>query len=155
MHAQVCSVICLCKQQAAEKAVAQSNREISGYQVASISMTADRVAHYQQVTGGPRDQPMVDDTDQPGHALSLQSLLPHLTTSLPLPGRMHGHEQVSFCWLLGHPGATSVLCMLDDRHMWCAHFQHCRLYLIFLSWYQCLCCVVSAIHICFRHVASC
>ena len=83
--------------QAAEKAVAQSNREISGYQVASISMTADRVAHYQQVTGGPRDQSTIDDTDQTGPARSLQSLLPHLNTSLPLSDRMHGHQQVSSC----------------------------------------------------------
>lgn len=90
---------CCYSLQAAEKAVAQSNREISGYQVASISMTADRIAHYQQVTGGSQDQPMADDKDQAGPplALTLQALLPHLSTSLPLAGReglLHGHQQV-------------------------------------------------------------
>ncbi|KAA6421924.1 MAG: RNA recognition motif-containing [Trebouxia sp. A1-2] len=67
-------------QKAAEKAVAQSNREISGYQVASISMTADRVAHYQQVAGGGEEIQRMFQDIEPAHpfALSLQGLLPQL-----------------------------------------------------------------------------
>ncbi|DBA89087.1 TPA: hypothetical protein ACH3X1_016264 [Trebouxia sp. C0004] len=65
---------------AAEKAVAQSNREISGYQVASISMTADRIAHYQQVAGGGEEIQRMFQDIEPAHpfALSLQGLLPQL-----------------------------------------------------------------------------
>lgn len=69
--------------QAAEKAVAQSNREISGYQVASISMTADRIAHYQQVSGGGEELQRMFQDIEPAHpfALSLQGLLPQLASA--------------------------------------------------------------------------
>ena len=84
-------------------------------------MTADRVAHYQQVTGGPRDQSTIDDTDQTGPARSLQSLLPHLNTSLPLSDRMHGHQQVSTCYstsYIGHTGAASDIFVYDALLMY-------------------------------------
>ncbi|KAL3141690.1 hypothetical protein ABBQ32_004377 [Trebouxia sp. C0010 RCD-2024] len=70
-------------QKAAEKAVAQSNREISGYQVASISMTADRIAHYQQVSGGGDELQRMFQDIEPAHpfALSLQGLFPHLAVA--------------------------------------------------------------------------
>lgn len=70
-------------QKAAEKAVAQSTREISGYQVASISMTADRVAHYQQVSGGGEEIRRMFQDIEPAHpfALRLQGLFPHLTVA--------------------------------------------------------------------------
>ncbi|KAL0048522.1 hypothetical protein WJX82_005027 [Trebouxia sp. C0006] len=70
-------------QKAAEKAVAQSNREISGYQVASISMTADRIAHYQQVAGGGEEIQRMFQDIEPAHpfALSLQGLLPQLAAA--------------------------------------------------------------------------
>ena len=69
--------------QAAEKAVAQSNREISGYQVASISMTADRIAHYQQVSGGGEELQRMFQDIEPAHpfALSPPGLLPQLASA--------------------------------------------------------------------------
>ena len=48
MHSGILIALLLFLLQAAEKAVAQSNREISGYQVASITLTEDRSSHYQQ-----------------------------------------------------------------------------------------------------------
>lgn len=91
--------------QAAENAVAQSSREIGGYPVASISMTADRIAHYQAVSGGGEEiQQMFQDVE-PAHpfAVSLLSLFPQLAAiqsqqaGLPAMGAdsiTHGHKQV-------------------------------------------------------------
>lgn len=91
-------------QKAAENAVAQSSREIGGYPVASISMTADRIAHYQAVSGGGEEiQQMFQDVE-PAHpfAVSLLSLFPQLAAiqsqqaGLPAMGAdsiTHGHKQ--------------------------------------------------------------
>ena len=93
--------------QAAEKAVAQSNREISGYQVASISMTADRIAHYQQVAGGqPEGHPPPQGFDQPLPAptMNFEAMMPHFNPGMSLPGglpapgldrQLSNHQQVS------------------------------------------------------------
>jgi len=40
--------------QAAEKAAAQSDREINGYRIESISITHDRQEHYQRQSMGPQ-----------------------------------------------------------------------------------------------------
>ena len=42
-----------CTVQAAEKAAAQSDREINGYRIESISVTHDRHTHYQRQTVTP------------------------------------------------------------------------------------------------------
>jgi hypothetical protein len=38
--------LCVCPWQAAERAVAESNREIGGYPVAAINIPTDRLTHY-------------------------------------------------------------------------------------------------------------
>ena len=43
--------------QAAEKAAAQSDREINGYRIESISVTHDRHTHYQRQSATPSQVP--------------------------------------------------------------------------------------------------
>ena len=43
--------------QAAEKAAAQSDREINGYRIESISVTHDRHTHYQRQASTPSQVP--------------------------------------------------------------------------------------------------
>ncbi len=45
--------------QAAEKAAAQSDREINGYRIESISVTHDRHTHYQRQAVTPSQVPTV------------------------------------------------------------------------------------------------
>ena len=46
-----------CTVQAAEKAAAQSDREINGYRIESISVTHDRHTHYQRQAVTPSQVP--------------------------------------------------------------------------------------------------
>lgn len=150
--------------QAAEKAVAQSNREISGYQVASISMTADRIAHYQQVTGGQQDQPHTDESDQPAHPPvdCFQGVMPRMNTSLPLSGRdglLLGHQHVSSSWNVQQccwsrqlylpwvwtscacPHILSTSVYMHQTHAMCTHGKYALM--VFVT-----CVIDIALHVC-------
>ena len=127
--------------QAAEKAVAQSNREINGYQVASISMTADRIAHYQQVIGGEELQRVLQEPAHP-FALSLQGLFPQLAAAqTQQPGLSAlGESMVLDHQTVGsaiHCAVTAIVKHGCINHVCCSNFQPETGIVRFIGW--CIC----------------
>ena len=96
-------------------------------------MTADRIAHYQQVSGGGEELQRMFQDIEPAHpfALSLQGLVPQLAaaqaqqTALPALGDnlVLGHQQVGLAAQMGNCQQIGL-----SRHMCCIMcLKHCWL----------------------------
>lgn len=87
-------------------------------------MTADRIAHYQQVSGGGEELRRMFQDIEPAHpfALSLQGLLPHLAAALPQQASLSAlSESVGFSHQQVRHSELLFKLFQHDIHYTCKH----------------------------------